>query len=95
MKKYAAAALSAAALISLSACAETAEDDAMMDDETAMEDGTTVIEEGDTVMVDEADPATDGDSVSISEDGVTADINDGNTSVNADISEDPSLTIED
>ena len=91
MKKFAAA-LSATALIALSACAEPADD--TTDGEVMTAEETTVINETpDTVVVDE-DGATDGDSVSISEDGVTADINDGNTSVNANVSDDPSLTVE-
>jgi len=58
----------------------------------------------DTVVVeDDAAPApvvietpaaqADGDSVTIGTDGVTADINDGNTSVTADLDENPSATI--
>ncbi len=82
------AGISTAALLALSACAEPAEEST----DTAMADAP---------MADTAPAApamteeTDGDSISLSEDGVTAEINDGDTSVNAEISDDPSLTVED
>ena len=95
MKKTVLAVISASAMLALSACADEAADDTVIveDDDGAMAgEGTTVVNEA-------PEPGTmdtaDGDSVSISEDGVQADINDGNTSVNADISDDPSLTVED
>ena len=89
MKKLALA-LSATALLALGACTEEATD--TTDDTVTTAEETAVEQPADTVMVDDADG--DGDNVSISEDGVTADIDDGDTSVNADISEDPSLDVE-
>lgn len=91
MKKLVLAAVSASAALALSACGGAADEGA--DGEVITAEETTVIEDTpDTVVVDDAD--ADGDSISISEDGVSADINDGGTSVNADISGDPSLTVE-
>lgn len=49
---------------------------------------TTVVTEGD------ATPADDGDSVTINEDGVDANVGDQDTRVRADIDRDPSLTVE-
>ena len=40
------------------------------------------------------EPAAD-DTVSVSEDGVEVDIDDGDTSVEADVDEDPSMTVRD
>ncbi len=85
MLKNSFAALSAVALLGLAACA----------DETVEEGDTTIIE--DDTMTPEPMPAPemdDGDSVTISEDGVQADISDGNTSVNADLDGDPSMEVE-
>ena len=90
MKKLALA-LSATALFALSAC-DTEATDTTDDTVTTAEETVVAEEPADTAVVDGEE--TDGDSVSISEDGMTADINDGDTSVNADVSEDPSLDVE-
>jgi major membrane immunogen (membrane-anchored lipoprotein) len=94
MKKFVAI-LAAPSLLALGACGEA---DAPTPEET-MEpmDGTTA----DGTMTDPAmtdgtmDAEMDGDSttVSASEDGMTADVQDGNTSVQADLDEDPSATV--
>ncbi|MGB3165465.1 MAG: hypothetical protein WBA68_01670 [Alteraurantiacibacter sp.] len=97
MKKFVTA-FTATALVALSACAQ---DDADATDGEVMtaEEGTT-----DATTVDTMDPTTtgtadmqdmdDGDRVAIDENGVTADINDGDASVNANVSDNPSLEVE-
>ena len=87
-------ALSAASLLALGACSQ----------EPATDEAT--VTPNDNVAVDLPEvPATDapvemntpaqnGDRVSISEDGVQATVNDGNTSINADVSDNPSLEVE-
>ena len=89
MKKIALA-LSATALFALAACDQETAD--TTDDTVTTAEETVVEQPNDTMMVD-SEP-TDGDNVSISEDGVAADINDGDTSINADISDGPSLEVE-
>ena len=82
-----------AAALSLGACAENEAADETAADETTVTETvavpaateTTVVREGETV---------DGDRVSIGEDGVEADVNDGDTRVRADVDDDPSLTVE-
>ena len=91
MKKFIAA-LTVTAALSLAACDEAADDTVNTEGMTAEE--TAVAQDApDTVVVDDAN-TTDGDRVSISADGVSADINDGNTSVRADVSDNPSLEVE-
>lgn len=91
MQKLVLAAMSATALIALSACAEadTTEDPAAAEGDTEVnvnlpeapvEDGTAM--------------ENDGDRISISEDGIDAEINDGDTRVRADVDGNPSLEVE-
>ncbi|WP_340587283.1 hypothetical protein [Erythrobacter alti] len=91
MKKFIAA-LTATAALSLAAC-DGATDDTVDGEVMTAEEGTVAQDAPDTVIVDERD-TMDGDRVSISEDGVSADINDGDTSIRADVSDDPSLEVE-
>ena len=95
MKKIVSALSAVALLGGLAACS---------DNDTVEEGDTTVVEPGamdpaasgsTDVNVDLPDSSMeDGDSVSISEDGVDANINDGDTSVDANLSDDPSLDVE-
>lgn len=89
MKKIVLAAASATALFAVSACAEgdTTEETTIVED-----DGAAMADTPDTYVVEETD--ANGDSISISEDGVTADITDGDTSVSADVDGDPSLEVQ-
>lgn len=87
MNKLTLAALSGTALLALAACEQSepvhAEDQMMSD--TAMESMDPV----------DAMPAEEtGDRVTIGEDGIDARINDGNTSVTADVDDNPSMTVE-
>lgn len=91
MKTLTIAALSTFAVLGLSAC----------DSDTVEEGDMTVVEGEDAYSAPVEDPAmdmgadaADGDSMSISEDGVDATINDGNTSVNADLDGDPSVDVQ-
>ena len=96
MKKTIFALAALPAVLALGACGEAATDEATTDDmatDTTMEapvDGTMA---GDTAT-DGTMADDDGMSMTASEDGVTADVNDGDTSVSADISDDPSATVE-
>ena len=72
------------AAMALSACSDA--DDAA--------DDAAIVETETTTVVDDTEPAAD-DTVSVSEDGVEVDINDGDTSVEADVDEDPSMTVRD
>jgi hypothetical protein len=85
--------LAAPIALSLAACSETttvegdevAADPAMADTGMAPADATTTTEPM---------PTENGDSVTISEDGVTANVGDSDTRVRADVDGDPSLTVE-
>lgn len=77
-----------AATTGLAACGgETATDETVV-----VDDGAPA--EGDTVVIETPEVESDGDSVTIGSDGISADINDGDTSISADIGEDPSASIE-
>ncbi|AKM08919.1 hypothetical protein [Croceicoccus naphthovorans] len=92
MKKIILPALAAVSALGLAACgSETtpAAEDAAMADDTAAVDTTA-----DTAMTAPVEEG-DGDSLTVSEDGLDAQINDGDTSVTADIDEDPSMTVTD
>ena len=93
MKKIILPALVAVSALGLAACdgAETpaADDAAVAADAGADAEAAAADAEG-TVA---ADVDADGNTVTISEDGVTADINDGDTSVSANIGDKPSATI--
>ncbi len=82
MNKVTLAALALPALAGLAACSEA----------NAPETDETV-----TQMESPVAPAPaaedDGDNVSISEDGLSVDINDGDTSVSAEMGEDPSASV--
>ncbi len=89
MIKFSLSAVSAIALLGLTACGDTVE-----------EGDTTVVatEPADTGAYDAPAPESDvdaetADSVTISEDGVTADISGGDVSVNADADGKPSAKI--
>ena len=78
----------------LAACGEPATDEVAADD-------TTIVEPADTTTVEPAMPAdtaaagdADGTSITANEDGVSVDTTDGNTSISADIDENPSATVE-
>jgi hypothetical protein len=83
MKTLTLAAIAGTALFGLAACEQSAPADA--EEEMAADPAAA--------MPAEETSAT-GDRVSISEDGVEATINDGDTSVSADVGDDPSLTVE-
>lgn len=97
MKKIVLSAFSGAALLALSACGDAEEEVVTEDTALVEEDPATVDMNADSSMM--ADTTTDtiegDDTVTIDESGVTADINDGDTSVQADIDEDPSMTVQD
>lgn len=86
MKKSVLSAFAAVAAIGLAACDNTEAPEVVTaggETETASEPvGTEPVATGEQ-----------GDSISISEDGVTADINDGDTSLSADIGDDPGVTV--
>lgn len=91
MKKTVLALISATAVIGLSACA----DNEPAEEEVAAEgEGDVQVNLPQTPVVPATPAPEDGDRVSISEDGVSAEINDGNTSVTADMDGDPSLEVE-
>ena len=87
MNKLTIAALSGTALLALAACEQSEPVDA---EEEMMTD--TAMEPVDPVGTMPAEET--GDSVTIGEAGVDARINDGNTSVTADVDGDPSMTVE-
>lgn len=87
MKKIILPALVAVSALGLAACDSTA--DAPAETEVMTEEVGT-----DPAMTEPVVDADDGDSITISEDGVNADINDGGTSVSADIDGNPSMTVE-
>lgn len=95
MKQFAIPALAA---LALAACSETNNYEA--DDAAAVDaTDTAAAMTDDAVNADldaptTADTTADGDRVSVSEDGVDADIADGNTRIRADVDGDPSLTVE-
>lgn len=102
MKKIILPALAGIAALSLGACSasddtpEAATTDAAVAAEAdtsaaATTATTTDAAAGTTATVDTTTP----DSVTISEDGVNANINDGGTSVNANVDGDPSVTVTD
>ena len=95
MKKIVSAMTAFALLGGLAACSDN--DTVEEGDTTVMApDATTAPTDPAAVDVDvpEYPVEGDGDSVSVSEDGVRADINDGDTSVDANLSDDPSLDVE-
>ena len=94
MTKTLLTALSAASLLALGACSqEPATDETAVtpNDEVAVDVPQVPATD---VPVEMNDPVNNGDAVSISEDGVQATVNEGDTSINADVSDDPSLEIE-
>lgn len=89
MKRILTATLAGSAMLALGACE--------VDHQDAMEQSEAPLTEAAPPPVDEAVTDTGDetrDSVSISEDGVEATVNDGDTSVSADVDEDPSMTVE-
>ena len=93
MKKIFLPALAAVAALGLAACDSA--DTAATDDAAVAADADTAATDDGTAVATDVEAGGDGDSVTISEDGVTADINDGDTSVSANIGEDPSVTVTD
>jgi len=89
MKKIILPALAAVSALGLAACdggeATTAETETVA---AEAEVGT------DPAMTQPVVEGGTSDSISISEDGVTADINEGGTSVTADVDSDPTMTVE-
>ncbi|HEX9806852.1 MAG TPA: hypothetical protein VGA34_08155 [Alteraurantiacibacter sp.] len=83
MKTLTLAAIAGTALLGLSACEQSAPAD--VEEEMAADPAAA--------MPAEETSAT-GDRVSISEDGIEATVNDGDTSVSADVDDDPSMTVE-
>lgn len=92
MKKTILAAISATALVALAACTDEGDDTTII--ESDAEEGMTSTT-GETTTAPVEGVEDDGDSFRISEDGVEADINDGDTRVRADIDEDPTLEVND
>lgn len=99
MKTFAIPVLAAA--LALGACDSGADDTAA--DDTAVEGDTATMQSDTTVMpaptATETTVVTDdvdanGDRISIDENGVNADVGDGDTRVRADVDRDPSLTVE-
>ncbi len=81
MKKLVLASVAAASALTLAACGGA--------DEATEAEATT-----DDVMIEMEAPVEDTDNISISEDGVSMDINDADTSISAEVSDDPSITME-
>jgi hypothetical protein len=89
MKRIILTAFAGASLLGLAAC---------NDADDAAEDGdTTIVEESAPPVTETTTVVTDapggGDSVTVDKKGVTANINDGDTSVTADVGKDPSVTV--
>ena len=83
--------LAATAALALAACnAEDGAEEGASIESTAEE---VAVDVPDVEVTTEGAPDESGDSVSISADGVSADINGGGTSVQANVGEDPSLTV--
>ena len=93
MKKTILAAVSATALLALGACADDSATDETVEpnDEVAVDLPSTPVTQAPVEM---NNPVENGDSVSITSDGVQASVNDGDTRVNADVSGEPSLEVE-
>jgi hypothetical protein len=89
MKKFTAL-LTGAAALALAACGDA--DDAA-DDTTIVETEVPAPAVTETAVV--GVPAEGDDSVTVGEDGVEVDIDDGDTEIEADIDEDPSVTVRD
>ena len=87
MNKLTLAALSGTALLALAACEQSEPVDA--EEEIVTETAVDSLDPVDSMPAEET-----GDSVTIGEDGVDAQINDGDTSITADVDEDPSMTVE-
>ena len=87
MNKLTLAALSGTALLALAACEQSEPVDA--EEEIVTETAVDTLDPVDSMPAEET-----GDSVTIGEEGVDAQINDGDTSITADVDEDPSMTVE-
>lgn len=81
-----------AAALALAGCADN--DAADAEAEPAATETVAVPATSETTVVREVEDGNDGDRVTIGEDGVEADVRDGNTRVRADVDRDPSLTVE-
>jgi hypothetical protein len=90
MKNLALATVAGTALLALAACEQSAPTDA--DEEMAGDAG--MYEADPSAAMPSEETGDTRDSVRIGEDGVNATINDGNTSVSAEIGDDPSMTVE-
>jgi hypothetical protein len=103
MRKILFAALGAAASLGLAACGDNADETTTMTEETTMTEPAPMPTETVTQSTGaQATTDTDGDGdvdgddrVTITEGGMQADINDGDTSVTADIDENPGVTVRD
>lgn len=103
MKKILTVALAGAASLALVACGDSADETTTVTEETMVtEPAPMPTETVTTAPMGQATEDTDGDGdidgddrVTINEDGMQADINDGDTSVTADIDEDPGVTVRD
>jgi ABC-type Fe3+-hydroxamate transport system substrate-binding protein len=104
MKKILTVALAGAASLALVACGDSGEETTTTTEETTVTEAAPMPTETVTTQgpATQATVDTDGDgdidgddSVTISEDGVQANINDGGTSVTADIDETPGVTVRD
>lgn len=102
MKKFLIAACAGAASLGLVACEDTADETAMTDDAMVTETAPMETEAMTQDPVGEPTADLDGDGdidaddrVTITEDGMQAEINDGNTSVTADVDENPGVTVRD
>ncbi len=94
MKKITLAAFAGTALLSVAACSEANAPEA---DETAMDTDVPVAAPTATATATttaapdlDADP---GNNVSVSEEGMSVDLNSGDTSISADVDESPSATV--
>jgi hypothetical protein len=85
--------LTGAAALALAACGDA--DDAA-DDTTIVENEAPAPAVTETAVVGVPTEDTDGDdSVTVNEDGVEVDVDDGDTRIEADIDEDPGVTVRD
>lgn len=81
-----------AAALALGACSE-ANAPEPTETETVVEETVMPVPQETTVVVEDDRPA-DGDSVTVNESGLEADVGEGDTRVRADVDGDPSLTVE-
>jgi hypothetical protein len=90
MKTLTLAAIAGTALLGLAACEQSASVDA----EEEMNADPAMTQADPAAAMPAEETSATGDRVSISEGGVEATVNDGDTSISADVDDDPSMTVE-